>query len=88
MSSDENEPIDRYAPDHDDLPEALQELDEELFVKAILEYQSPGIDYSVILKEGRRVTEMRVYWLRDLRDEWQWVDDSDGDESFVLLKQR
>jgi len=86
--TESDRPIDRYAPDHDDLPEALQELDKSLYVKAILEYQSPGIDYSVILRKGRRIIEVRVYWLRHLRDEWEWVDYNDAEESYVLLKQR
>jgi len=84
----ETQTIDRYAPDHDDLPEALQELDDERFVKAILDYQSGGVDYSVLLREEFRVQQMRVFWLRELRDEWRWVDDSSGEESFVLLKHR
>lgn len=65
----------------------IEELNTE-FVDTVVEYQSTAADYSAILKDEYRTQKYRVYYLKNLREEWEWVDNSDDGVSFVLLKRR
>jgi hypothetical protein len=65
----------------------IEELDAP-FVDRVERYQTTEADYSVILRDGHRTQKYRVYYLKNLRDKWEWVDDSDSSVSFVMLKCR
>lgn len=77
-----------YQLDHDDLPGDLQRVNRMDVVDAILEYQNHYADYSVILSEEGRKQNIRVHYLKHLRDDWKWVDGTDDGVGFVLLKRR
>lgn len=74
-----------YQIDHGDLPEDLQSVYQMDAVDAIVEYQSPYADYSVILSEEGRKQAIRVHYLKHLREDWTWVDGTDSGCGFVLL---
>lgn len=71
-----------------DLPGGIQPIDNKDGVDKVIEYQSPYADLSVLLSEEGRTQEIRVYYLKHLRDDWEWVDASDEGVGFVLLKRR
>jgi hypothetical protein len=77
-----------YKIARDDLPGELQPVDALDRVDKIIEYQSPYADYSILLTEYGTKQRIRVYWLKHLRDEWEWVDGTDDGVGFVLLKER
>jgi hypothetical protein len=66
----------------------LSDVTELDCVDEIIDYQSNAADKSVLLKDNYRTQRFRPYYLRNLRFEWEWVDDSDTGKAFVLLKAR
>jgi len=57
-------------------------------VDRVIEYQSPSADVSVLMKDGYGTQNFRVYYLKQLREDWEWVDNSEKGKPFVLLKRR
>jgi transposase len=74
------------ALDENEIPESFRELNNADEVDQIVEYQSGYADYSIILSEIGTKQFVRVFWLRYLRDEWEWVQGTDDGVGFVLLK--
>lgn len=57
-------------------------------VDRIVDYQTPEADKSILLSHETDIQTYRVYYLKHLRDEWEWVDDSKQGTPFVMLKRR
>lgn len=57
-------------------------------VDRVVEYQTNEADYSVILKDVYRTQRFRHYYLKNLRFDWEWVDDNDTGVSNIMLKRR
>jgi len=70
------------------MPDELHELMTHDTVDRVIEYQSPYADYSVILSDVGRVQQIRAFYLKEMRHDWEWVDDTDDGVGFVLLKRR
>lgn len=81
MSSD-------YAIPLNDLPDELNPLASMNGVSDIIEYQSPDADVSVLLADGATSQQVRVFYLKNLREDWEWVSHTDDGIGFVLLKRR
>lgn len=52
----------------------LHNLTELRTVDEVVEYQGGYADYTAILNEANK-QEVRVYFLKHLRDEWEWKGD-------------
>lgn len=70
------------------LPESLQQLELEEMVDRVVEYQTPEADFSVITSDWGSVKNIRVFYLKNLREDWEWVDSSSKGVGFVMLKRR
>ena len=54
-------------------------------------YQTPAADFSIMLGHKTDVSRFRVFYLKNLRFKYEWVDSFEGDQqntSHVLLKRR
>lgn len=58
------------------------------FVDRVVEYQTNEADYSVILEDGYKCQNFRVFYLKNLRSDWEWVDNNDTGVSNIMLKRR
>jgi hypothetical protein len=68
-------------------PEGLEDL---RTVEEVVEYQTGYADYSAILNEADH-TEVRVHWLKNLRNEWKLVDyhvSEDHDNGHVQFERK
>lgn len=68
-------------------PEGLADLDA---VERVVQYQGAFGDWSAILNGGRKQA-VRVHYLKNLREEWKWVDDNQSEDEgvgYVILKRR
>jgi hypothetical protein len=68
-----------------DIKGELEGLD---YVKRTHDYQTPEADISVELARKNGVSKFRVYYLKNLRDEFEWVDSWKTGAPCVLLKAR
>lgn len=59
-----------------DKPEGVEDLDS---VESVKEYQGSYADFSAILNRASS-REVRVHYLENLRDEWEWKDSHVSDE--------
>lgn len=58
-------------------------------VERVVEYQTPEADISAVLTPAATSTqEVRVHYLRELRDEWHWVDDFTSEQAGAVLLRR
>ena len=68
-------------------PEGVEELRS---VRDVVEYHGNHADCSALLNEAN-TQEVRVYFLQNLRDNWQWVDDHTSERhenGFVQFKRK
>lgn len=72
----------------EDLPDDLQFLTKLEAVKKVVKYQTQGADYSILLADTSRVQNVRVPYLEQLREDWEWVDATNKGVGTVLLKRR
>ena len=70
-----------------DAPDGLDELNT---VDRVVEYQTHAADYSAILDgDASSTQEVRVFYLKHMRDEWEWAfDDVNELAGFVAFKRR
>lgn len=70
------------------IPKALKPLNEQEAVEKVVQYQGTYADYSILLERDNAVQEVRVFYLKDLRETWEWVESNKNGKPFVLLKKR
>jgi len=73
-----------------ELPENFGTIAESDGVSEITPYKGSYADFSIIMRRPMK-TEIRVYYLRNLREDWEWVEDRYDEEhgnGFILLKRR
>lgn len=70
-----------------DTPDGLDDLDT---VDRVVPYQSNAADFSAILTgEATSTREVRVFYLKNMRDEWEWAFDNVNElAGFVAFKRR
>lgn len=64
------------------------DLSDVFGVDRVVDYQRPEADKSVVFKHGQVAPEFRTYYLQHLRDEWEWVRQSEKGNGYVLLARR
>ena len=57
-------------------------------VDEIVEYQGNYGDFSLLLDHKNTIGEVRVHYLKNLREDWEWVESSSAGKPFVILKRR
>jgi len=62
---------------------------EKINVKEVLDYQGPRADRTFVLEHSSDVQRLRTHYLRNKRDEWEWVDsNSDEPNPYVQIKEQ
>lgn len=62
---------------------------ENINVKEILNYQGPRADTTFVLGHSSDVQRLRTFYLRNKRDEWEWVDSNSAEPNpYVQIKEK
>jgi len=62
---------------------------DQLSVKEELDYEGARADKTYVLEHSYDVQRFRVYWLKNKRDEWEWVEaNSDEPNPYVIIKNK
>jgi hypothetical protein len=61
-----------------EIPEEIRSFEELQSVDSIAEVQDSYADYVIIL-DSSRTNEVRVHYLENFRNKWEWVDSATND---------